>query len=143
MLILTTNRVTTLDSAFKSRIHLGIKYQPLSITTRRELWQTFIAKAGDSDNCEWLDDSVLTDLASYQFNGRMIKNAVRMAHALAIDEEIELGPSHLKKAVEAMNMFEQDMAQAEENDEERAALQASANAELDSANPRKRRRIDI
>lgn len=135
MLILTTNRVTTLDSAFKSRIHLGIKYHPLSVETRRSIWKTFIGNAEGSADCEPFSDSMLNGLAKHQLDGRMIKNAVRMAHALANDEGVKMGITHLTMAVEGMQMFEQDMAQAElEGGAERMT------AETDSSHSRKRQR---
>ncbi|KAF1952993.1 P-loop containing nucleoside triphosphate hydrolase protein [Byssothecium circinans] len=117
VLILTTNRVTTLDTAFKSRIHLGIKYHPLSTAARREIWHTFIDKSVDRDKTQCLDDAFLDELADHKIDGRMIKNAVRMAHALAVDAGENMSQSHLQDAVKAMALFEHDMAQA--NEEER------------------------
>ena len=144
VLILTTNRVTTIDSAFKSRIHLGIKYHPLTAETRRGLWQLFISKAiGQHEHVNWLNNTVLGDLASHKFNGRVIKNAVRMAHALAVDEDTALGLSHLKSAVEAMALFENDLL--EENDmEENMEAFPGAEDEFESrtTRPNKRRRTD-
>ena len=43
ILFLTTNRMGTFDAAFKSRIHLAIRYYPLSFETRRDLWRSFIS----------------------------------------------------------------------------------------------------
>ena len=144
VLILTTNRVTTIDSAFKSRIHLGIKYHPLSAETRRGLWQLFISKAiGQLEHVNWLNNTVLGDLASHKFNGRVIKNAVRMAHALAVDEDTALGLSHLRSAVEAMALFEKDLL--EENDmKENMEAFPGAEDEFGSrtTRPNKRRRTD-
>ncbi|KAI3531281.1 ATPase [Colletotrichum costaricense] len=44
-LFLTTNRVGTIDSAFMSRIHLALSYEPLSEAARRQLWDTWITRA--------------------------------------------------------------------------------------------------
>ena len=65
----------------------------------------------------WLDDNTLSVLAEYEFNGREIKNVVRMAYALAVDEgkalgfERALGLEHLQKAAKAVKLFELEMAQ--------------------------------
>ncbi|KAI0138555.1 P-loop containing nucleoside triphosphate hydrolase protein [Hypoxylon sp. NC0597] len=42
MLFLTTNRVEAVDSAFKSRIHLTIKYPHLNAAARRQIWERFV-----------------------------------------------------------------------------------------------------
>jgi len=39
---LTTNRVGTFDEAFKSRIHLAIRYSDLDEDQRVEIWRNFI-----------------------------------------------------------------------------------------------------
>ncbi|KAK1709521.1 hypothetical protein BDP67DRAFT_596724, partial [Colletotrichum lupini] len=44
-LFLTTNRVGTIDSAFMSRFHLTLSYEPLSESARRQLWDTWITRA--------------------------------------------------------------------------------------------------
>ncbi|KAK0615070.1 hypothetical protein B0T17DRAFT_602173 [Bombardia bombarda] len=42
ILILTTNRVGTFDEAFKSRIHLALRYLPLDEEQRVEIRRNFI-----------------------------------------------------------------------------------------------------
>ena len=145
MLILTTNRVTRLDSAFKSRIHLGIKYQPLSVDTRRELWKTFMAKAQDSDSLDSMDEPLLDELAGLLFNGRMIKNAVRMAYALSLDEKTKLNASHFRRSVDAITLFEDQMNEAEQEAEkgmDDSYEMGERSVPVDAA-PRKRRRIEL
>lgn len=41
ILILTTNRVSVFDQAFKSRIHLAIQFPELDFASRKSIWQTF------------------------------------------------------------------------------------------------------
>lgn len=143
VLILTTNRVTTIDSAFKSRIHLGIKYHPLSAEARRGLWQFFISKAiGQHEHVNWLNNTVLGDLASHKFNGRVIKNAVRMAHALAVNEDATLDLSHLRSAVEAMTLFEKDLLENDMEENMEAFPAAEDEFEPRTTRPNKRRRTD-
>ena len=46
VMFLTTNRVTTLDEAFKSRISIAIKYRDLDKDARRQVWENFLGLAG-------------------------------------------------------------------------------------------------
>jgi hypothetical protein len=48
-LFLNTNRITTFDPAFKSRIHLALKYSVLEASARKELWKLFISRASKAD----------------------------------------------------------------------------------------------
>ncbi|KAH6860522.1 P-loop containing nucleoside triphosphate hydrolase protein [Alternaria alternata] len=118
VLILTTNRVTDLDTAFRSRIHLGIKYNPLSAATRKKIWQTFINQYTGRKSVELLHENTLKEMSEYEFDGRMIKNAVRMAHAVATDEGVDLNVSHMRKAIRSLQDFKQDMELADEEEEE-------------------------
>ena len=80
---------------------------------------------------------MLDDLSSHSTDGRMIKNAVRTAFALAIDANEPMGPSHLRLAVEAASQFEADIqAEAKALDEVGHANTA------DTSTPRKRKRVD-
>ena len=42
-------------------------------------------------------------------NGRQIKNAVRSAQALAVNEKVPMGMSHLQKVLEVSEAFERDL----------------------------------
>jgi hypothetical protein len=100
--------MSTLDPAFKSRIHLAIKYQPLSVSFRQALWRTFVEAAAQSSMLDWFDDKALAELASKDLNGRQIKNAVRTAHALAVSSGTELSMKYLMIALGAMETFDAD-----------------------------------
>lgn len=102
-LFLTTNRMEDVDAAFESRIHLSLQYRELDGQARRKIWANLLqpskhdGKSGedsktesDSDGWASLDPSTtgftisdLDELASYEMNGRQIKNAVRSARMLA------------------------------------------------------------
>jgi hypothetical protein len=86
-MILTTNRVQTIDAAFKSRIHLSFTYPPLSAKSRSGLWETFIVKGAAEQRPRWLDAKFLKEISEEEVNGREIKNIVRVAHALAVDDK--------------------------------------------------------
>lgn len=105
---MTTNRVTRIDSAFKSRIHLSLYYPELSSEARRSIWKTFIAKSRSSDTINWLNEDLLTRLSAYDINGRQIKNITRMACSIAANEQRTLQSNDLFGGLEALTSFEAD-----------------------------------
>jgi AAA+ superfamily predicted ATPase len=109
-MILTTNRIGAFDAAFKSRIHLAIKYPALSFSSRRDLWTTFVTNAYTRPLPHWLDDAFLHSLAAETLNGRQIKNIVRTAHALAMAEGEELRPQDIHMSLKSIKDFEEDFA---------------------------------
>lgn len=159
ILFLTTNQVQCFDEAFDSRIHLALKYGPLSYEAKRSVWKIFLDRcatdpraaedkstakplkaATDSESPTKLaatpSDSAssgeptpaitgsttspagvlvlsLTEkdydyLASRQVNGRQIKNAVKMAQALAVNEGKPLGMQQIKKVLGVQESFTAD-----------------------------------
>jgi len=112
ILFLTTNRITTFDPAFKSRVHLALRYNALTAASRKELFVNFIGRT--SKNPPVFDDEVLNRLAAVDINGRQIKNAVRTASALARDEGVALNEEHLQSVLETIADFEQDLSNKEE-----------------------------
>ena len=132
ILFLTTNRISAFDEAFKSRIHLAIKYYPLSFETRRDLWRSFISSTGQNTEPHWLDDVALDQLASEELNGRQIKNAVRTAHALALSAGDSLNRHYFEMSLSAMRSFEKDVAEDIEKNVDRSG----------EGRPRKRIRLD-
>jgi hypothetical protein len=48
IMFLTTNRVSTFDPAFQSRIHISIDYPGLSPENRRKIWNTFLGRHNDA-----------------------------------------------------------------------------------------------
>jgi hypothetical protein len=111
ILFLTTNRVGTLDEAFKSRIHVSLYYPPLDkqqtleifevnlkklqqIVDDKHKWQTemepdapkpsrlVIAHESILDFAAWHYD-VHEETPEQRWNGRQIRNAFQIAHSLA------------------------------------------------------------
>ena len=76
VMILTTNRVTAFDEAVQSRIHLGIKYEPLSRKAKAEVWKSFLeqanAAAGKGKEPR-ITNAQLDDLSRRDFNGRQVR----------------------------------------------------------------------
>ena len=108
-MFLTTNRVGSFDSAFQSRIHLAVKYPPLSRDSRRDLWKQFISRVSPESGSSWIGS--FDRLASKNLNGRQIKNIVRTAHALAVSRNIHMTIDHINMALRAMETFEADFAE--------------------------------
>jgi len=108
ILFLTTNRVEVFDKAFKSRVHLAIKYQPLSPEARSQLWEHFIRSTYSGATLKWLDADYLKRLGAVELNGREIKNAFRMSHALAVDSGKEFSKEHVEAALEGIQSFAAD-----------------------------------
>lgn len=77
ILFLTTNRVTNIDDAFHSRIHISLRYPNLGENSRRHIWSTFL---GDNKKISGED---LDKLAKVNMNGREIKNMMKTAQMLA------------------------------------------------------------
>jgi SpoVK/Ycf46/Vps4 family AAA+-type ATPase len=94
-LFLTTNRVKTIDPAFKSRIHFTIAYPKLSAEARGDLWRVFVSLGSDHQTPAWADKSFLQQVAEHDMDGRQIKNLVRVAYALAHDKGRELLPEDI------------------------------------------------
>jgi AAA+ superfamily predicted ATPase len=104
-MFLTTNRIEQFDPAFKSRIHLTLKYHRLSAKDRRDLWRTFIL-AGSQDNQVASDDELLDEVSSHDLNGREIRNIVRTAYAIALSKGSKLTAQHLRTTLKVMAAFE-------------------------------------
>lgn len=108
IMFLTTNRIGTFDEAFRPRIHLAMKYPPLTHNYRRDLWKIFITNGSTLPPPAWIDDSVLDKLASQAINGRQVKNVVRTAYTLAANAGGEFILKHLVVGIKAIMTFESE-----------------------------------
>lgn len=100
VMFLTTNRVSTFDAAFQSRIHLTINYPSLDESSRLMVWQTF---AGDTVSNSGLTDTDLTKLAKLKLNGREIKNIIKTARLLANRRSTTLAIEHVETVLRIKN----------------------------------------
>ncbi|TGJ84774.1 hypothetical protein E0Z10_g3976 [Xylaria hypoxylon] len=100
ILFLTTNRVGTIDEAFKSRIHISLYYPPHDWKTSKQIWQVNLERCMEKVQA---DKDEILKYAKKQFhradedsrwNGRQIYNAFKTAIALA---EFERSNSDSKK----------------------------------------------
>jgi len=94
VLFLTTNRVTSFDPAFQTRITVALRYEALTEEDREQIWRNLIQACGYGGCLAVADgdagspqqgaggDVDVKALARSQLNGRAIKNALRLALAL-------------------------------------------------------------
>ena len=127
ILFLTTNRVGTLDPAFKSRIHVSLYYPNLTKRATSEIWRNHIQKAKDYFEKKGTKYSLrkrdiiefskkhfkdLSDQGSGPWNGRQIRNAFQTAIALSEHEAYlnggkpELTERHFEKVAKVSNDFD-------------------------------------
>lgn len=111
ILFLTTNRVETFDDAFQSRIHVALRYGELTVKAKRSVWKMFLEKVKEKDGLEVVafNEEDYTKLSKHNLNGRQIKNAVRTAQALAVNEGKPLDMGHIAKVLDVAQAFEQDL----------------------------------
>lgn len=105
---LTTNRITSLDHAFQSRVDLFLRYADLTPAARLQVWKNFIERAG-SDKFD-VSETDLDKLSGVNLNGREIKNLIKSAHLLSLKsgEKITMDRLHMLarnrlRALEALN----------------------------------------
>ena len=100
VMFLTTNRVSTFDAAFQSRIHLTIDYPKLDFRSKMLVWLTFIRPQGDASKyASHIDEEDLRTLANMDVNGREIKNIVKTAKLLASQKRVPLAMEHVATVV--------------------------------------------
>lgn len=85
-MILTTNRIKSLDVAIQSRIHLAIRYDDLTREQMKNILDTILTKfkPRQSDKDEILKYfQEFTEDTKIKLNGRQIRNLVSSAQAIA------------------------------------------------------------
>ncbi|KAJ7204234.1 P-loop containing nucleoside triphosphate hydrolase protein [Mycena rebaudengoi] len=107
LLFLTTNRVNTFDPAFQSRIHMALRYDNLEIGSRKLLWKDFLSKLKGAVD---VDDAGYDALATYNMNGRQIKNAVKTSESLASFSGTPLSLVHLEAVLKSQGEFANSFA---------------------------------
>jgi hypothetical protein len=112
IMFLTTNLLEDLDYAFLSRIHMHFRYPVLPVDSRLKIWEDTINRKSDSSaNCT-KDDSGhqvhpqvemsekdLNILASWELNGREIKNVVKVGKLWCQYNKYTLTRNRLETAI--------------------------------------------
>jgi phage FluMu protein gp41 len=60
---------------------------------------------GQNNAC-WLSDSFLNEVSQFDINGRQIKNALRVAHSLAMNQKRELASEDIMSVLQAVAAFD-------------------------------------
>lgn len=82
IIILTTNRVSVLDRAFESRIHLAIHFPRLNVQSRRSLWLRVLERLVLHPETAAEISVLVNEVAAKELNGRQIRNAAQLALSL-------------------------------------------------------------
>ncbi|KAH7313972.1 P-loop containing nucleoside triphosphate hydrolase protein [Stachybotrys elegans] len=93
VMFLTTNRASSFDPAFESRIDLTLHYPDLDLASRISIWKTFVQPGSDKTSIKESDIDVL---AKEAMNGRQIKNVVKTSRLLASRTNSRLQLEHVK-----------------------------------------------
>ncbi|KAK4446396.1 P-loop containing nucleoside triphosphate hydrolase protein [Podospora aff. communis PSN243] len=108
ILFLTTNRVLlSFDEAFKSRIHIPIRYNNLSRDSRRQIWQQLCERVPSGVELTKQDYDTL---ARHNLNGRQIKNIIKAAESVAEFEGAKVDLKQLQQIAKMQAVFAKDMA---------------------------------
>jgi SpoVK/Ycf46/Vps4 family AAA+-type ATPase len=104
-MLLTTNRVSCLDTAFKSPTHLNIEYPNLNAASRRSIWETFIRQQSEKSTALHvsISDTELDRLARMDLNGREINNVIKAARLLAARHQVPLKVAHVQTVLRIQN----------------------------------------
>lgn len=97
-MFMTTNRASSIDSAFQSRIHLTLHYPELELDAKRQIWRQFTSQL---ERDETMTDDTYYHLALLPMNGRQIKNTVKISALLAHKEKARLGSRHIRIVLHA------------------------------------------
>ncbi|KAL6865498.1 hypothetical protein ACO1O0_001592 [Amphichorda felina] len=104
-LFLTTNRVSSMDPAFQSRIHLSLEYPPLDGEARAAVWRGFLDRTVSRNGgaagaaAHELTEEEVGLLSGLDLNGRQIKNVLKMSNLLACQKEEKLKYEHIRKVL--------------------------------------------
>ena len=103
-MFLTTNRVRRFDEAFHSRISIALAYEPLDPASRKQVWTNLLTHAQ-------LDASSLNvdHLATYDINGRQIKNVIRLSQTVIKDKELTLTTELVEANIKLTSAFLTDV----------------------------------
>ncbi|OMP81674.1 hypothetical protein BK809_0002667 [Diplodia seriata] len=116
VLFMTTNRVGSIDEAFKSRIQMSLYYPPLTSDQTMRIWKIQIRKAQENLRGMIEDEEGLLNAAhqiwkdqgsSKRWNGREIHNAFAAAISLARFNKKPLVPEHLTTVADASAVFDE------------------------------------
>lgn len=117
VIILTTNRIKSIDVAVISRIHLAIRYEDLRPDQMKSIFKYFLdqLEPDDIQNRRRIENFVDEYGHHYGLNGRQIRNVVSAALASARQKKLKgvgngkLDEFHLKEVCEMTMEFQEQL----------------------------------
>ena len=107
ILILTTNRLKTFDSAFQSRIHFCLQYPDLNDEGRESIWRNFLDRAKQNPKLTVdIDDEGYRSLGALDLNGRQIKNVMSVSQSVATKRNQLITLASIKSAIKLCQNFD-------------------------------------
>lgn len=103
--------MTSIDPAFRSRIHLALKYPELNKEVRGNIWEIFLRRTSGYKEEDW-PNHIIDELSVFKLNGRQIKNTVRTALVLALSEGRSLKLNDVKIVLKMVMEFERDASES-------------------------------
>lgn len=106
VLFLMTNRISTMDIAFQSRIQVAIECEELKPKARAMVWRGLLERRQKTIDAKSFENILenINVLADVKLNGREIRNVLNGAEGPAFNEYAHTGQmqySHIQKAVKA------------------------------------------
>lgn len=106
ILILTTNRLTSFDHAFQSRIHFCIQYPDLSDEGRESVWRNFLARTKQNPKLVVdIDEEDYHRLGALKLNGRQIKNVMSVSQSVAAKRKQPITFEFIESAIRLCQNF--------------------------------------
>ncbi|KAI1116481.1 hypothetical protein F5Y14DRAFT_459113 [Nemania sp. NC0429] len=116
ILILTTNRMKSLDIAAQSRIHLAIRFTDLTPQQKINIFNSFLEQLANKGLIEDLSDLtkwVEKDGKKFEFNGRQIRNIISTALGIAHADKRKLNRDDLISVARQTDDFKRHLATQE------------------------------
>jgi SpoVK/Ycf46/Vps4 family AAA+-type ATPase len=109
ILIITTNRVGSFDTAFKSRISLAVHFHKLNNSQRKIIWRNFLQRTDISLIQSYERSTEFEELVESPLNGREIRNAILSAQQIAKYRGQNLDLKTIIKVVESSSAFDKQL----------------------------------
>ncbi len=105
IIFLTTNLFATIDTAFRSRVDIHLRFDPLAPASRRLLWRKNLARVNGEEGratgggLGLLAAEELEELVKWELNGREIKNAIKTVKTWCDCKGLEMSLARLENGI--------------------------------------------
>ncbi|KAI3630933.1 hypothetical protein MIR68_011016 [Amoeboaphelidium protococcarum] len=107
VIFFTSNRVSSFDPAFQSRVTVAMRFKSLDAEDRAKIWRNLLSVAGVSQQVIGTLD--IQQLSRHDLNGRQIKNTVQLALALTHHRGTQLTQQALDSTIKICLDFTSDL----------------------------------